>query len=280
MRLGRKKRAAVLGCGPAGLFATHALIEKDWDVRIFSKKRKSHLYGAQYLHMPIPGLTPPDVESIHIKYGLTGTAEGYGRKVYGSVPVRTSVEMMTAEHMAWDVRSTYDTAWAAYSDLVTDVEINSQTMGITNWTDLPEQSPVLIDFSTFDVVLSSIPLPRICYMPEAHQFHSVKVWALGDAPDRGQYVPYRAPENTVECNGSPDVGWYRAANVFGHATVEWPAARKPPIPGVAEVTKPLYTDCVCYRKGDVRFKFRPIGRYGMWAKGVLTHHAYTQAANL
>jgi len=50
-------RIAVLGCGPAGLMSAHAAMvatESEADLAIFSTKRKSPLYGAQYLHQPIP----------------------------------------------------------------------------------------------------------------------------------------------------------------------------------------------------------------------------------
>jgi len=264
MRLFGPKRAAVLGCGPAGLFAAHALIQNGWDVTVFSKRRKSHLYGAQYLHVPIPRLTPDDAEPVNLKYVLTGSVDEYREKVYGANPVNTSVEALDSEHLGWDLRVTYDAAWSRYEEIVENVELGAP-IGHTPFRD-------------FRIVLSSIPLDRICY--RRHQFHSVQVWAIGDAPDRGQTVPYRPAENTVECNGTRDVGWYRASNVYGHATMEWPGRSKPPIPGVAQVTKPISTDCDCYRKGELGARFIPIGRYGAWQKSILTHHAYTRAVQL
>lgn len=260
-------RAAVLGCGPAGLFATHALVENGWEVTVFSKRRKSDLFGAQYLHGTIPGLTPNGEDPVLIKYLLTGTADGYREKVYGTgnPNVGVSVEVMGREHQAWDIRTTYDVAWERYQDLVMDTQLSPRE--VHN-----------LDGMDFKLILSSIPMPALCY--REHQFQSAKVWALGDAPRHGQYVPYRPAHNTVECNGERDTGWYRASNVFEHATMEWPGNRKPPLPGVAEVTKPIYTDCNCYRDGTLHTRFIPIGRYGQWSKGVLTHHAYTQAAAL
>ena len=47
---------AILGCGPTGLVAAHACAMKHIPFVIFSKKRKSFLFGSQYLHEPIPGV--------------------------------------------------------------------------------------------------------------------------------------------------------------------------------------------------------------------------------
>lgn len=263
----RVKDAVILGCGPAGLFAAHALAERGWGIRIYSKKRPSHLYGAQYLHAPIPGLTP-DAEPIRIEYKLTGSVDGYREKVYGSMPVKVSPEALDMNHDAWDLRATYDAAWDRYERFIVHQEIGPdflQNGALPRGTDL---------------VISTIPMPTICYKPDEHQFHAARIWAYGDAPARGQRAPFRPGEGVVECNGSRDVGWYRASNIYGHVTVEWPHSRKPPLPGVAEVVKPIYTDCNCYRDGAFPRRFVPLGRYGQWSKGVLTHHAYTQAAQL
>jgi hypothetical protein len=94
---------------------------------------------------------------------------------------------------------------------------------------------------------------------------------MGDAPERGQVVPIDIPEDTVLCNGSRDVGYYRAARVFGHSSVEWPGARpKPPLSGVVIFSKPLTTSCTCWEGEILR-----VGRYGTWTKGVLSHQAYS-----
>lgn len=282
MRFGRRsKHALVLGCGPAGLFAAHGLLQNDWDVTIFSNRRKSHMFGAQYLHAPIDGLSPADEEPETIRYKLVGEAEGYREKVYGINAVATSVELLGKEHQAWDIRKAYDSAWEMYGPHVNDAQIGPQVLGVMKWSpDLQPKVVGAIDVDQFDVVVSSIPLTRLCYRPDVHQFHSVSIWAYGDAPERGQYVPYRPVPNTVECNGEPFTGWYRAANVYDHATMEWPGNRKPPLPGIAQVTKPIYSTCDCYRDGLFKPKFVPVGRYGTWTKGVLSHHAYTTAVNL
>lgn len=97
---------------------------------------------------------------------------------------------------------------------------------------------------------------------------------MGDAPDLGQEVPIGIPENTVLCNGSVDgPSWYRASNVYGYKTVEWPGSiKKPPYPGIARVKKPLTTNCDCEKFLEARTI--KVGRYGRWQKGVLSHEAF------
>lgn len=252
------KRAAVLGCGPAGLFAAHAFIEAGWDVRIFSNKRRSEMFGAQYLHRPIPGLL---AHKTLVRYRLTGTADGYRRKVYGDgsqLPV--SPEELAGEHMAWDIRAAYYDAWDRYADLI------EHTPAITN-----EVAGEIVR-AAFHRVVSSLPAPAVCV--GGHQFYAQQVWAVGDAPERGVFCPVPCQRDVVECNGDPDVGWYRVSNVFGYRTAEWPDSRKPPVDGLAAVSKPLYTDCSCL-PDVVR-----VGRYGTWTKGVLSHEAYETAKEL
>lgn len=272
-----RKLAAVFGCGPAGLFAVHGLKAAGWDVTIFSKRGKSHMYGAQYLHAPIEGLSPSGEVPEEIHYKLNGDVGGYRDKVYGSTPVKVSPQMLENRHMSWDIRAAYDNAWELYGGQVLDLEVTPAALGIGS-PDAPAQP--IMDWQEFDLIINTIPLNRICYQPDSHLFHSTQIWALGDAPDRGQFAPYRPERNTVKCDGTTGVGWYRAANIRGHVTVEWPGNRKPPLPAVSPVTKPLYTDCTCYRDGTFPVKFAPMGRYGAWSKRVLSHHVYTQAAQL
>lgn len=271
----RFRRAAVLGCGPAGLFAAHGLVEAGYTVWILSKKRKSHLYGAQYLHAPVPGLTPVDADPIEITYRLEGDVEGYRQKVYGAMPVKVSPEALDMKHQGWDLRATYDAAWDRFQDDITHAELSPDALRgggrLGDW-DLSKGG--------WDLIVNTVPLTEICYQRDLHQFHAARVWAYGDAPALGQLTPFRPEPGMVECNGTRDTGWYRASNIYGHATIEWPLNRKPPLSGVAEVTKPIYTDCNCYRDGSFPIRFVSLGRYGQWQKGVLTHHAYTQAVQL
>lgn len=267
--LGRKhgrKRVAVLGCGPAGLFAVHALVQNGHDVRVFSMKRKSQLFGCQYLHSPIPGLTD-GTEPRQVKYELIGTVDDYREKVYGmaSANVLVSPQTLEADHQAWDIRAAYDVAWEQYSGLITD------TPGIG-----PQQ---LISIgAAHDWVVTSIPAPALCY--QDHQFRSQDIYAIGEAPELGIKSPVEiAGDEHIICDATKERGWYRNARVFNHTTVEWPGRRRPPLPNVVKVSKPTGTDCDCFLTGRHPQVLR-VGRFGTWNKSVLSHTAYTQAAQI
>lgn len=254
------KRAAVLGCGPAGMFATHALIERGYQVQVLSKKRRSEMFGAQYLHAPIPGLSGFD-EPHEIEYRLLGTAEQYRAKVYGnSKAVKfVSPENLVGKHHAWDIRRAYYHAFSRYASLIMDVPD----------IDGDDVAQIIEDEKGCGtIIVSTIPAQFICINP-LHVFGSQAVWAVGDAPERGIFSPLQPDDMTVVCNGQENPSWYRASNVFGYITVEWPEQNKPPISGVARVDKPTATNCNCWEGKVIK-----LGRFGAWDKSAFSHSAY------
>lgn len=266
----KTKRVAILGCGPAGMFAAHAFTEAGWDVTIYSKRRRSQMFGAQYLHSPIPGL--PEIRTT-IDYQLVGTAAGYRDKVYGpNANVRVSPESLVGTQLAWDIRAAYYAAYDHYEPRVIEASID------LTWMQTEFGNPQVKDY--WQAIVSTIPAPTLCLERDPnrsateHQFQSRKVWAVGDAPELGQYCPIAVPANTVVCNGDPERAWYRAANVFDYCTAEWPDDRKPPVSGVAQVLKPISTNCDCWPQ------VTRLGRYGAWQKGYLADEAYVRAAKL
>jgi hypothetical protein len=263
-RLRRGREALVLGCGPAGLFAAHGLSQNGWDVTIVSKKRRSEMFGAQYLHHSIPGLSSPSESGRLVTYRLWGTVEGYREKVYGRRSgITVSPETLEQSHLAWDIRSAYHRAWSLYSEsIIPQADINSVVLHN------------LMALQTFDVVISSLPATALCE-DKRHTFDSQEVWAAGDAPERGLFCPITtAGPFEIICSGDRNTGWYRSANVFGYRTAEWGGEKRPPLDNLARVIKPLATDCDCW-PGVIR-----VGRYGEWKKGVLAHEAYTKAVQL
>lgn len=247
-------RALVLGAGPAGLLAAHALVSKNHDVVIVSRKRKSELHGAQYLHREIPGL---DLGAgLPIAYRLNGTADAYRSKVYGAgATLGVSPEELGADHFAWNIRLAYGKLWEMYREFISDEMLDAHRL----FSLLSRLKP--------EFVVSSLPAPALC--DKGHSFTSQRVYAIGDAPERGVYCPVKnIPLNTVVCNGEPDPSWYRASYVYGYRTAEWPYSSPPSRWRAAEVVKPLHNDCDCW-PGVLR-----VGRYGAWQKGVLSHSAY------
>lgn len=263
-------RVAILGSGPAGLMSAAAVCHgHDWtsnayDIKILSNNGKSSLYGAQYLHAPIPGYTNNTYPYAKrpIRYVLFGAPDEYRRKVYGPDWDGTvSPEELEDTHYAWDIRQTYDALWDEFKDDVDRIHMD------------PAGLRMLLDgntaFGKFDLIINTIPRPMLCR--EGHQFRSTSIWAAGEAPELGIDLDrFRCAPETVMCNGEETPSWYRVSNIFGYKTVEWPEYSKPPIPSVAAVAKPLKTNCDCFSE------VLHVGRYGKWTKGVLTHHAYQE----
>lgn len=259
-------RVAILGSGPAGLMSAAAVwaLAPGADIAIISNGGRSSLYGAQYLHAPIPGYTNqtwPAAKRI-VNYGMIGDPDDYRRKVYGPTWDGTvSPEDLEKTHYAWDIRQTYRALWDDFCDRISEVHMD------------PAGLRMLLDgrtaYGNVGLVINTIPRPMLC--KEGHQFRSTSIWAAGEAPDLGIDLDrFKCPEFTVICNGNETPSWYRVSNIFGHKTVEWPEYSKPPIPSVAAVAKPLKTNCDCFPE------VLHVGRYGKWQKGVLTHHAYQE----
>lgn len=245
----------VLGCGPAGLAAAHAATTLGYDVEIFSKKRKSHMFGAQYLHKPIPGLKPGDRQEIN--YILQGSIQEYRSKVYGTAfDVTVSPDSLEQNHSAWDIRYAYDQLWDKYRRHVRPADINP------GW---------MIENSRLRPMISSVPLPIVCSYNLAHSFERASIWAAGEAPELGVFIQDAAgiPDGTVVCNGRKEPSWYRASRIFGRATIEWPYIADHAYG--ASVDKPISTTCDCWP-----YVLR-VGRYGKWQKGILVHQAYEEA---
>lgn len=259
----RRNNALVLGCGPAGLFAAHALAQSGWDFEVWSKKRRSEMFGAQYLHAPIEGLT--DGTEAEIAYRLIGTPAEYQQKVYGGTPVEfVSPERIPEKQPCWDIRAAYYRAWDMYGHLVVPTDIDTLTVQDA------------IASKRFNLIISSIPAPALCLQPgpAVHRWVGRQIWAIGDAPEREVECPVPCPEFTVICNGEPYQSWYRVSNIYGYKTAEWATDRKPPYNAPALVTKPISTNCDCF-PGVLR-----VGRYGRWDKRELSHMAYYRVKEL
>lgn len=255
-------KIAILGAGPTGLAAAHAAVMagfQDSDIDVFASGRKSSLFGAQYLHEPIPSMTY--AAPVRVAYKLMGTVDQYRRKVYGDRwDGKVSPEDLDEEHDAWDIRSTYDNLWARYANLMTCADLSANDVGTLK--------------SVYALVVSSIPAPVICMTPDEHFFRYTEIWAAGSAPELRREIPYDCPENTVVCNGELSPSYYRISNIFNYKTVEWPGALPlTPLTGVARVMKPTATNCDCWRDGS----FLRIGRYGAWDKMSLVHSAFNAA---
>lgn len=244
---------AVLGCGPAGLLAAHAVGLAGHRPTVYSVYKPSPIGGAQYLHRAIPGITDQDPDG-EIKFLKPGNRENYAMRVYGDPQAPTSWDNYEGVHPIWNMRRAYAKLWAAYESRVVDTKLD---FGVVRDLSL-----------THDYVISTVPLKAICRGD--HSFTSQDVYITEE--DLG------LQENEIVMNGmAPNddsldterTSWYRASKIFGHSSAEYP---HPPFHATCvKVTKPLKSNCVCH--GEVYLA----GRYGQWEKGVLIHHAYERA---
>lgn len=263
-------KVLVLGCGPSGLLAAHAAAQvfgRNAVTVISHNPRKSHINGCQYLHDSIPGVDCGTPEPV--RWEVWGDPANYAWKVYGNEAGRSDIHTSVDEygwqgpHDAWNLRRAYNDLWAQWGRRVLE----------STYLTFPVLRNIVQDGE--GILLNTVPLVVLCQDEQRHYFTAEHVWAIGDAPELGQYSPMRPPPFTVICNSEEAPRWYRAANVFDYVTCEWPHHPRPPMPGLAEVTKPLKTNCNCLELLPV--KTFNLGRYGQWQKGVLTHHVYETA---
>ena len=264
-----KMNVIVLGAGPAGLVAAETVVQNGGSVILVSKgipgaAYRSELHGCQYLHEPVWGTATGPVR---VKYDTVGAA-GYQEKVYGegwTGTVSPDEYGPAQEHDAWDLRQTYNALWRFWGSRAVSVIKPLDETVVGTYLNNP----------TVDLVISTIPGPSLCRRigaeDQPHSFSYQSIWAIGQRTGTNEesVVFNGVPDNTVLCNGSRHVGWYRKARVFGYATTEWPfSAKKPPFTGVVRVDKPLKTNCDCWQETG---KLLRVGRYGRWQKGYLVH---------
>lgn len=270
-------KVAILGCGPTGLLAAHACHLEGVDFEIWSKKRKSYLFGSQYLHEHIPGITHED-DFVNVKYITRGSPEAYRRKTHGKWwDGHIAPEDFEPDHHAWNIRQAYDELWMRYGHSVEDYEIPRfdalRSRGFSSHTAVNYD----LSLKEYDLVVSTVP--RDIWKVDGEEFIFSEGWALGDAPERGQFIPMQCDDNTIICDGTDEVSWTRVSRVFGYGTVEWPHhAAQPPIPGISRVTKPLHYRASS-QNANPTADWLHVGRYGKFEKGVVVTDAFHDVTN-
>lgn len=284
-------QVAVLGSGPAGLFAALAVEQSGHTPVIFAEGIKSEMFGAMYLHRAIPGLSDPIVPDFEIDIIKSGSKEGYAYNVYGRKEASCSWDFIgEAPAYAWDLGAHYDLLWDRYQSDIRRYKITPENMGsICN---------------NYPLVFCSIPAPALC--SREHHFQAQNIWVIHG---RGTHLIEGVNDNNMMYyNGVPWDGsfqslpndtkvddeqghgatfmrgheWYRFSQIQGYQA--WEYSREPnwtwedseDAPGRQKSTgkKPLWNNCGCWSEYG---SYHRIGRFGCWQKAVLTHHAYEQA---
>jgi len=252
---------AILGCGPAGLMAalaTETITGKR--PAIYSKKVKSTMPGAIYLHEPIPGLchSEPDFQIYVLK---DGNREGYAQKVYGDKYADCSWDDFDQGSLpAWDMGLAYEKLWTRYQGDIRDIELDNRAVGAV--------------LNNYTFVFSSIPARLLC--SGGHSFEHKKIWIThGPQQDELQFG-----NNLMWYMGDITVPWYRYSQINDYQSWEFsvePVVKGPNHYETREGVKPISTNCDCWMSWQ---NFYRIGRFGQWTKGVLVHHAYRDVVNI
>lgn len=280
---------AILGCGPTGLLAAHACSLEGYDFEIFSKKRKSELFGSQYLHNPIPGITAENDEGVPVKYIVKGTPEEYRRKTHGKWwDGHVAPEEFEPDHTAWDIRQAYDALWRKY---VGDIEMyNIPTRGALAGFFQRESSDIGVGgyvswdlgLKEYELVISTVP--RDIWKVPGEEFVYSEGWALGDAPERGVFVEDIVgnfgkdglADNQIICDGTDYVPWTRLSKVYGYTSIEWPHHAAQPHQQATLVRKPLHYTPAASQNANPTANWLHVGRYGQFEKGVVVTDAFDQ----
>jgi len=230
---------------------------------IICPREKSTIWGAQYLHQPIPGVSVDEPQVI--RYLMEGKPEDYLRKVYNGLwDGHVSDDLRDQAHMAWDLRMAYNRLWEQFESYIWEWRFGHSREA--------NRDVLLTLVDKYDLVVNTIPRKKLCLNPK-HNFKFTEIWAMGDTDARR--VPVPTTEGIITYNGHEDMSWYRAARVFGYSTVEWPQhINKPPIPDVARGRKPINHNCDCVPQ------IKHLGRMGRWDKSKLVHHAYADMTEL
>lgn len=253
---------AILGCGPSGLLAALAAEQVGAKkIRIISSKVKSEIPGAVFLHKAIEGATDLAPQG-EVNFAKIGNRGGYAHKVYGdSNAVCSWDEFPEGVRPAWSMAHAYHRLWMRYEDKIIDHYVEDEVVGLI--------------LGLYDMVISTIPAQAICCDPD-HRFEKAAIWT------RPKEQP-QVQDNEIIYNGRIEDPWYRSSLLFGRGSTEraavkgydgsessWRRA------GWVKGFKPTKTDCDCWQD----LPLWRVGRFGLWQKGVLAHHAYDQALNV
>ena len=251
-------KVAILGAGPSGMMAAHAVAQYGHEIVIFDKNpdQSRRNSGVYFLHENCHLLLDPVTieQTLLGGHGMTDeeVSHAYGMKVYGQDIAKTSVleARKTRKVKGYNAGKAIDVLWHLYGNFINRQEIGS--------------FPGVAAMKTnYDVIISTIPAWVL--FPDL-SFDSVETWIeVGTAPLDEHFLYY---------NVNPYIPWYRCSAMFGVFTREF---------GWDQVLKKregyqyhLVKKVIGIRRGelpkDKRIWFT--GRFGAWDKSILTHTVY------
>jgi len=260
------KPIAVLGVGPAGLLAAHAVAMSGRPVTIFAapggsgKPEPSKINGAQFLHTAIPGIHESDRPDGRVQIIHEGDKDTYRRKVYGDSPDIPFVSFGVDRFIdAWQMSGTYEALWG-----LLDIQ-NAANVKTVDANFIQEA----LNKNWFERIVSSIPATAIFKSPAEHKFlgQTISIWPYCAVPNLKP-----SEEDFVLYDGTEDRSWSRTSMMFGYGGTEFgegmdKKARTAYHPLIS-VRKPISNSCTCFPE------VLRVGRMGTWTKGVLAHDGF------
>lgn len=237
-------RAAVIGCGPAGLAAAHAAIGLGADVTVYAPKRKTPQRGPVLMQRALPGINTEQPDGYIRQIVIGGSILDYRLKLYGDVNIAINGDILEHGYPAWRVTDTYDSLWDRYHELVVDTKIYKCD---------------LVDFvDMYDLVVNTAPAPFFCLQKHDFVFKEIEVVTRTSYPDQ--------PPNTIIFNAYPDIPWVRSSLVFGAGMTEYDLGKGPE--DSITIKKPLRHNCGCHPR------VLRTGRMGSWHNQTWIDTAY------
>jgi hypothetical protein len=245
-------RVAVIGCGPAGLAATHAAVGLGADVTVYAPKKVTPQRGPILMQRALPGINTNQPDGYIRQFVVGGSVLDYRLKLYGDVNIKINGDILEHGYPAWRVEETYSKLWNLYNDLIIDGEIS-----LTDMYQIENRRG-------FDLVVNTAPAPSFCieqqYGNKSHDFifKEIAVTQVASYPHQ--------PPNSIVFNAYPDIKWVRSSRVFDAEVTEWDIDNAPS--GARIIRKPLSTNCDCHPR-----VFRT-GRFGSWHNETWIDSAY------
>ena len=263
------KEIAILGAGPAGMMAAHAVSQAGFQPVIYDRNpdKTRRNAGVFILHDDC-GLA---LKSIEVDQRILGaeiyrreanklflTCKAYNSKVYPKEkPKPTSVSIMDAmKHprlSVFNVAEALDHLWNMYGKYVKPLEIS----GFADVFSLG---------SVYKRVVSTIPMPIL--FPDIEYFSTDAFVYVSEAPPEDSFIYY---------NVGSAINWYRCSAVYGVFTAEYANEQAALQDGhTIDKLKKVQKVIDCDRKDQLpEIPWLTLtGRYGAWDKTCLTHHVY------
>lgn len=251
-------KIAVLGCGPSGLMAAHAIARNGHIPKIYSKKIPTQVTKNMYLQRFLPGLDMM-LGRDEIMYDRRGYKEGYASKVYGSRTAKCSWDDLSfGIKPMWSLGPVYAELWMLYEDHITDVKL--------------EEEDVVEVCQRHPIVFSTLPAPSLC--TNGHKFEEVKI---SIAEFKTIHVDKR---NRMVYSGRSQDKWHRFSLINGITAFEYTIseeelrARSPIALNIKKGVKPVGNNCDCWPE------LTRVGRWAQWCRGILNHHPYEQVTGI